>query len=123
VSTPSSATSNPVIDRRRVIDQALIDEVVSRIVAAFDPEEIILFGSHARGDAHADSDLDLLVVMDTDVTYIERSMMIDEVFGWHVWPMDVFVYTPTEFQGDRQVVGTLASIVAKSGKVLHVRRQ
>jgi uncharacterized protein len=123
VSTPSSTTSNPVIDRRRVIDQALIDEVVSRIVVAFDPEEIILFGSHARGDAHADSDLDLFVVMDTDVPYIERSHVIDGLFGWHVWPMDVFVYTPAEFYADRQIVGTLASIVAKFGKVLHVRCQ
>jgi uncharacterized protein len=123
VITPSSPTSKPVIDRRRVIDQALIDEVVSRIVAAFEPEEIILFGSHARGDTRADSDLDLFVVMDSDLSLPERSIMVDEIFGLHAWPMDVFVYTRAEFEEDREIFGTLASIVTLSGKVLHVRRQ
>jgi predicted nucleotidyltransferase len=40
-----------------------IEEMVRRIVERFDPERIILFGSHARGTANPDSDIDLLVVM------------------------------------------------------------
>jgi len=41
----------------------MIQQMVRRIVSGFDPESIILFGSHARGDAGPDSDVDLLVVM------------------------------------------------------------
>ena len=112
------------IDRRKVIDAALIDEIVSRIVTNFDPEEIILFGSHARGDASSDSDLDLLVITDgfTDLSPAERSIRIDELFGLHRWPMDVFVYTRAEFEQDRNCLGTLVSFMVKEGKVLYARR-
>jgi uncharacterized protein len=122
VSATSSERPRVTIDRRRVIDRALIDEVVSRIVAAFDPEEIILFGSHARGDVRADSDLDLLVIMDTDVAYMERSGMIDDLFGWHAWPMDVLVYTRAEFEEDKTCLGTLISFIVKDQKVQYARR-
>jgi len=43
--------------------QERIDEMVRRIVSQFHPDKIILFGSHARGEAGPDSDVDLLVVM------------------------------------------------------------
>ena len=43
-------------------EQAVLDDIVRRIVAVAAPERIILFGSAARGDACPDSDLDLLVV-------------------------------------------------------------
>ena len=45
---------------------AMIDRMVQRIVKKFHPERIILFGSHARGQAGPDSDVDLLVVMPMD---------------------------------------------------------
>ena len=122
MSAPSSTTLNPVIDRRRVIDQALIDEVVSRIVAAFDPEEIILFGSHARGDARVDSDLDLLVIMDSDLHPVERALEIDRLFGFYLWAMDVFVYTRKEFEEDRGCFGTLVSAISNEGKTLYARK-
>jgi predicted nucleotidyltransferase len=45
-----------------VTGQAAIDEIVNRIAAKFSPERIVLFGSHARGDAREGSDLDLMVL-------------------------------------------------------------
>ena len=40
-----------------------IQAVVDRIAAAYDPERVVLFGSHARGTATRDSDVDLLVIL------------------------------------------------------------
>jgi predicted nucleotidyltransferase len=51
----------------RSVDQ-IINEMTRRIVERFDPLQVILFGSHARGEAHADSDVDLLVVFPTSKT-------------------------------------------------------
>ena len=45
-----------------VVDEAVLAEVVRRLVEAVDPDKIILFGSRARGDYRPDSDLDLLVI-------------------------------------------------------------
>ena len=44
------------------VDDALLDKMVRTIVAEVDPEQVILFGSRARGDAAADSDVDFVVV-------------------------------------------------------------
>ena len=48
---------------KRTTPQALIRRMVQRLVDKFHPEQVILFGSHARGDAGPDSDVDRLIVM------------------------------------------------------------
>jgi len=45
-----------------VIDEALLREIVGRLVRAAEPERIILFGSRVRGDHRQDSDVDFLIV-------------------------------------------------------------
>ena len=47
-----------------MLDQATLDDVIGRIVEVAEPEKIILFGSTARGDADANSDIDLLIIKD-----------------------------------------------------------
>ncbi len=54
----------------------MISEMVNRIVEHFDPEKIILFGSHARGEAGPDSDVDLLVVMPVQGSKREKQLEI-----------------------------------------------
>ena len=55
----------PTIYKRKRIPQKAIDQVVEQIVEKFKPQKIILFGSYARGNPHPESDVDMLVVMDT----------------------------------------------------------
>ena len=55
----------------------MIDEIVNRIVRGFRPEKIILFGSHARGTAGPDSDVDLLVVMNVEGSKRQKAKEID----------------------------------------------
>ncbi len=104
-----------------MIDSALIDRVTRTIVERFNPKRIVLFGSHARGDADPDSDLDLFIEMESDKRPPERVMEVSEVFGLRDWPMDLFVYTPEEVERFSGVIGTLVSIVEAEGKVLYER--
>ena len=55
----------PTIDKRKRIPQKAIDQVVEQIVEKFKPQKIILFGSYARGNPRPESDMDMLVVMET----------------------------------------------------------
>jgi predicted nucleotidyltransferase len=61
----ATAITNKTVRRVRVTKR-LLHNMVQRIVARFQPEKIILFGSYAYGRPHADSDVDLLVIMESD---------------------------------------------------------
>jgi len=101
------------------IDDKLIRYVTDTIVEHFHPRRIILFGSHARGDAHPDSDLDLLIEMETELPFYERIIEVDSIFGLRSWPMDILVYTPAEMQRERSKVFSIAKIADHEGKVLY----
>ena len=55
---------------------AQIERMVKRIVRKFHPEQIILFGSQARGDAGPDSDVDLLIVMPVEGSKRDKRLAI-----------------------------------------------
>ena len=105
----------------QVVDQALIDDVVGRIVERFHPKRIVLFGSHARGDAGPESDMDLFIEMESDLRPIDRAVAIQRFFGLRLWGLDVFVYTPAEVAAQRGRIGNLLSYVDAEGKVLYDR--
>src|ERR1700743_1229512 len=105
----------PIIDQRSVIDEALIREVADRIVAAFHPKRIVLFGSQARGDASPDSDMDLFIEMETVFEFFSRIPPITKLFRFRRWSMDVFVYTPEEVLQDRGENGTLVEMIEREG--------
>ena len=104
----------------RVVDQELVDEIVATIVEHVHPDRIVLFGSHARGDAGPDSDLDLMVEMDSNLRPVDRAIAIGALFPRRLWPLDVVVYTPAEVQRDRGRVGTLLSMIEADGRALYV---
>jgi predicted nucleotidyltransferase len=106
---------------RRTITQALIGRMVKRIVKHFDPEQVILFGSQARGDAGPDSDVDLLVVMDVDGSRLEKSVEIRGALREFLVPMDILVTTPEDFAWRKDVVGTIEWPAFREGKVLYAR--
>jgi len=95
--------------------------MVKRIVRRFQPDRIILFGSHARGTAGADSDVDLLVVMPVKGSKREAAVQIGVAL--HDIPMakDIIVTTPEEFEWRKEIVGTIERPAAREGKVLYAR--
>jgi len=105
----------------RVDVQAAIALMVHRLVAQFQPERIILFGSHARGTAGPDSDVDLLVIL--PVTGSKRAKQIEMRVALHDIrvPKDIIVATPEEVARRGHIVGTLMRPALQEGKVLYVR--
>jgi predicted nucleotidyltransferase len=102
-------------------DPKLLEQITHAIVERFKPRRIILFGSHARGEAKADSDLDLFVEMETQARPPERAVEVSSVFGLRPWSLDVVVYTPEEVQRLRKINGTLLSVIEAEGTVLYER--
>lgn len=62
----------PPVNVRDRVPQEAIDEVVRAIAERFQPQQIILFGSYASGDPRPESDVDLLVVMETPLKEAEQ---------------------------------------------------
>jgi predicted nucleotidyltransferase len=98
-----------------------IDLMVKRLVERFDPDQIVLFGSHARGTAGPDSDVDLLVVM--PVSGPKRAKRIEMRVALHdiAVPKDIILVTPEEVAHRRNIVGTIIRPALREGKVLYVR--
>jgi predicted nucleotidyltransferase len=93
--------------------------MVKRIVKKFHPQQIILFGSHARGEAGPDSDVDLLVVMNYAGSAREKALEIRCALHDFLVSMDIIVTSPEDFAWRREVVGTLEWPAAREGKVLY----
>jgi predicted nucleotidyltransferase len=98
-----------------------IKEMVRRIVAQFQPKKIILFGSHARGTAGRDSDVDLLVVMPVRGSKLKTELQIQTVLDDIRLSKDVIVSDPADFEWRKDVVGTIEWPAVHEGKVLYAK--
>ena len=98
-----------------------IDRMVKRIVKKFRPQQVILFGSQARGDAGPDSDVDLLVVMDFEGRAFDKELEIRLALHDILISKDIIVTTPERFAWRKEVVGTIEWPAAREGKVLYAR--
>lgn len=101
--------------------KSAIKGMVRLIVDRFHPEQVILFGSHAHGNAGPDSDVDLLVVMPVEGSKRAKQVEIRLVLHDIPLPKDIIVTTPEEFAWRRNVVGTIEEPAAREGKVLYAR--
>ena len=99
---------------------ARLDEVVRRLVEAYEPERIYVFGSKARGDDGPDSDYDLLVVVPDDTPpQRRRSRLAYEVLRGTGTAADVLVCTHSYFEPRRSLKASLPGTVLREGRLLH----
>ena len=98
-----------------------IREMVSRIVAQFEPQRVILFGSYAVGRAGPDSDVDLLVVMPVSGSKRQKRLELRMALHDIVASKDIIVVTPDEFDRRKNIVGTIEYPAARDGKVMYVQ--
>lgn len=99
----------------------IIDEMVERIVREFDPEKIILFGSHARGDAGRWSDVDLLVVMPDGTDQYDSAIAIRQVLGDLPVSKDIVIATPDILARRGDIIGYVYRPALREGKTPYER--
>ena len=101
--------------------ETFISTMVDRIVGAFQPSRIILFGSHARGTATEWSDVDLLVILPDVSDKRNTAIEIRRVLGDLPVCKDIVVATPEEVARRGHLVGTVLRSALREGKVLYER--
>ena len=106
-----------------MIETNKINDIVNRIVGRFNPDKIILFGSYATGNPNNDSDIDLLVIKDTDLPRHRRSFDIQKFLIGSMIPMDILVYTQKEFDQEKQEKYSFISSAIKTSKILYERKR
>jgi len=107
------------------LNQETIDQVVQAFVQEVDPEVVILFGSHARGDARPDSDVDLMVIEQVPFSpqrsrraeYRRLSIALREF----PFAKDILLYSRDEFDYWKDSPNHVVGRAQREGKVLHVR--
>jgi predicted nucleotidyltransferase len=101
-------------------DDAALHEIVSRLVRAFAPERIYLFGSRATGAAGADSDYDLMVVVSDDAPVERRrSRKAYEVLRGTGIAADVLVWTRTAFESRLHLRASFPSTIVREGRLVY----
>lgn len=105
-----------------MIDLKKINDIVARIAEKFNPDKIILFGSYASGTPNNDSDIDLLVIQDTDLPRHKRSFDIQKLLIGSMIPMDILVYTNTEFEKEKNEKYSFLNSAIKTSKILYERK-
>lgn len=98
-----------------------IQMMVDRLVARFDPDQIILFGSQARGTAGPGSDVDLLVIMPVSGSKREKRVEMRVALHDIAVPTDILLATPEDVLRYKDVVGTIIRPALREGKVLYAR--
>jgi predicted nucleotidyltransferase len=108
----------PTVDIRDRIPEDTIRELVTRIATRFQPNRIILFGSYAYGKPRPESDVDLLVVMDTPLRETQQALQIRQ----HVNPLfgvDILVYSPSRLEERLRLGDSFLREITENGVVVY----
>jgi uncharacterized protein len=108
-----------LIKKINKVDKALLNDVKNRIVEAVDPEKIILFGSYAYGKPSKDSDLDILIIMKSNLPRYKRSIPIYKALAGMLIPKDIIVYTPREVEEWDNVPQAFVTTALSRGKKIY----
>ena len=103
----------------REINKELLDEIVQKILVVTEPEKIILFGSYARGDATEESDLDLLIIQESNLPRHKRNTPIRLALMDIFMSKDIVVYTPEEVDEWKSASMSFIATVLREGKILY----
>lgn len=98
-----------------------LPEAVARLADRLRPEKIILFGSYAYGRPTPDSDVDLLVILETDASATERYLAVSRLLYPRPFPVDILVRTPEEIEQALDTGDFFVREITTQGRVLYER--
>ena len=102
-----------------MVDEETLEAAKRRLVEAFDPHKIILFGSSARGTADPHSDVDILVVCPFKGSRRTLMTAMDRALRGLGFARDIVILSPEEFERDRHIPGTVARPAYREGRILY----
>jgi len=107
----------------QVVVEQKIEQIVRRVVDQYRPEKIILFGSHAYGTPDAGSDVDMLIVKETDERPIDRRVAVRRIAYTprRDLPFSPLVITPQELAQRLEIGDPFYDEIISRGKVLYAR--
>jgi predicted nucleotidyltransferase len=104
----------------KTIPQGLLDKAIDRLKAEFQPDEIFLYGSHAWGTPHDNSDVDLLVIVpDSQEPPIRRAQRAHRCLRGLRLPKDVLVETRQEINRVKHLRASLENAILNRGRRLY----
>lgn len=104
-----------------MISNKKITEIVNKLAIGYDPEKIILFGSYAYGNPNENSDLDLFIIKNSDLSRPERAVQARKMIFGAMIPIDLIVFTPKEINEAKNNQFSFVNKVLSSGKTLYER--
>ena len=108
-----------MLDAKTEIKPEDIRKVIQQIVDRFHPEKVILFGSYAYGKPTSDSDLDLLIIMESRDRPAERIRKVSDLFDPRPLPMDFIILTPGEMRRRLNGFDPFLEEVLEKGQMLY----
>ena len=124
--TPWPAGSAPIVAGVQpsgfapVTEEAL-QAIVHRLVTGLHPHKIVLFGSYSYGTPTAESDVDLLVIMDTTARPVDRYLRVSRLLRPRPFPLDLLVKTPEEIAQALAREDAFVHEITTRGRVLYER--
>jgi len=107
--------------KRQMLTTNEIAEIVERIVMRLRPEQVIMFGSYAKGMATPRSDLDLFVIQETILPFARRANSVTPLLATASVRVDLHIYTPEEVESYRQQPFSFVNSVLASGQIMYAR--
>ncbi len=112
------ADQRPGSLRKGGLDPRVLDDIVRRVVEVAAPQRIILFGSAARGEMGPHSDVDLLVVTETDDAHRLTAEIYGNLFGVGA-PVDLIVASPEQVDRYRDTHALVIKPALREGRVVY----
>lgn len=103
-------------------DAASMEEVTRRLIEYFSPEKIILYGSYGSAESDKESDIDLLIIKETEKSPHERRLEAEKILFDRAMPLDINVYTPGEVNYLFSIGSPFIEEVIEKGRLLYMRK-
>ena len=103
------------------VTEEALEAIVHRLVTGLHPHKIVLFGSYGYGTPTADSDVDLLVIVDTPTRPVDRYLRVSRLLRPRPFPLDLLVKTPEEIMLALEREDPFIHEITTQGRVLYER--